>query len=114
MGDTVCHLKSILSSAATRWQIVLHRDVLAHQQQECKRGIGKKLLLAIRAVVLDEHTDLVAGDFDGAAWRRQTNNGNLSFIEEAFAASDSPMLPGPTPLWAQVQYQVNGLTFAGS
>ena len=94
MGDTGCHFKSILSSAATRWQIVLHSDVLAHQQQECKRGIGKKLLLAFRAVVLDKRTDVVAGDFDGAAWRRQTNNGNLSFNEEAFAASDSPMPPG--------------------
>ena len=77
-----------------------------------KRGIGKKILLAFRAVMLDEHIDLVAGDFNGAAWRRQTNNGNLSIIEEAFSGSDIPMPPGPTPLWAQGQYQVNGLTYA--
>ena len=31
-----------------------------------KHGIGKKLLLAIRAAMLDEHIDLVAGDFNGA------------------------------------------------
>ena len=64
-----------------------------------KRGIGKKLPFTIRAVMLDEHKDLVVGDFNGAAWRRQTNNGNLSIIEEAFADSDLPMPPGPTPLW---------------
>ena len=63
-----------------------------------KRGIGKKLRLTIRAVMLEEHVDLVAGDFNGAAWRRQTGNGNLSIIEEAFADSDLPMPPGPTPL----------------
>ena len=34
-----------------------------------KRGIGKKLILTIRAVMLAEHVDLVAGDFNGAAWR---------------------------------------------
>ena len=50
-----------------------------------KRGIGKKLLLTIRAVILEERVDLVAGDFNGAAWRRQCGNGCLSIIEEAFA-----------------------------
>ena len=72
-----------------------------NEKNSRKRGFGKKLLLAIRAVMLDEHIDLVAGDFDGAAWRRQTSSGNLSFIEEAFADSDSPMPPSPTPLWGQ-------------
>ena len=32
-----------------------------------KRGIQKKLLLTIRAVMLDDYIDLVAGDFNGAA-----------------------------------------------
>ena len=34
-----------------------------------------------------------------AALRGQTNNGNLSIIEEAFADSDLPMPPDPPPLW---------------
>ena len=50
--------------------------------------------------MLEEHMDLVAGDFNGAAWRRQSNNGNLSIIEEAFADSDLPM-PGPAPFWSR-------------
>ena len=32
-----------------------------------ERGIGKKLILPIRALMLEEHVDLVAGDFNGAA-----------------------------------------------
>ena len=39
-----------------------------------KRGIGKKLFLRIRAVMLEEHVDLVAGDFDGAARRGPSGN----------------------------------------
>ena len=60
-----------------------------------KRGIGKKLILAIRAVI---HQDLVAGDFNGAAWRRDNSN-NTSIIEEAFADCALPMPPDPTPLY---------------
>ena len=34
-----------------------------------KRGMGKKLLLTVRAVMLQQHVDMVAGDFNlhGAA-----------------------------------------------
>ena len=51
-----------------------------------KRGIGKKLLLTNRAKMLEEHVDLVAGDFNGAAWRQ--SNGPTDF----------PLPGGPTPL----------------
>ena len=66
-----------------------------------KRGIGKKLLLTIRAVMLEEHVDLVAGDFHGAAWRRPCGNDRKpsSIIEEAFADTDLPMPSGSTRLW---------------
>ena len=63
-----------------------------------KRGIVKKLILAIRAVMLDEKVDLVVGDFNGAPWRRDNSN-NISIIEEAFADCALPMSPGPPPLW---------------
>ena len=62
-----------------------------------KRGIGKKLLLTIRAVMLDKKVDLVAGDFNAAAWRRTTCASALSIIEEAFADCDLPLPPGPSP-----------------
>ena len=66
-----------------------------------KRGIGKKLLLAIRTVMMEEHVDMVAGDFNGAAWRRPCRSERrlTSIIEEAFAYSNLPVPPGPTPLW---------------
>ena len=63
-----------------------------------KRGVAKKLILTIRAVMLGEHVDLVAGDFDGTAWRCSNRN-NISTIDEAFADCALPTPPGPTPLW---------------
>ena len=63
---------------------------------ERKRGIGKKLILTIRAVMLGEHVDLVAGDFNGAVWRC-SNRDNISTIDEADCALATP--PGPTLLW---------------
>ena len=39
-----------------------------------KRDIGKKLLLTIRAIMQDEHVDLDACDFNGAAWRQSSGN----------------------------------------
>ena len=39
-----------------------------------KRDIGKKLLLTIRAIMQDEHVDLVACDFNGAGWRQSSGN----------------------------------------
>ena len=76
----------------------------AHQGDERRRQDqqllhGKKRLLTIRAVMLEQHVDLVAGDFNGAAWRRATSADIISIIEEAFADCDLPMPPGPTPLW---------------
>ena len=32
-----------------------------------KRCIGKKLILTVRTVMLQEHVDMVAGDFNGSA-----------------------------------------------
>ena len=49
--------------------------------------------------MLDEKVDLVAGDFNVAAWRRTTSASTLSIIEKAFADCDLPWPPGPTPLW---------------
>ena len=45
-----------------------------NSQYAKKRGFGKNLLLAVRTVMLQERVDMVAGDFNGAAWRRQSGN----------------------------------------
>ena len=48
--------------------------------------------------MISQDIDLVAGDFNGAAWRCRSR-GNLSTIDEAFADCALPTPPGPTPLW---------------
>ena len=50
--------------------------------------------------MLQEHVDMVAGDFNGAAWRRPSGSDRrpISIIEEAFANTNLPIPPGPT-LW---------------
>ena len=63
-----------------------------------KRGIAKKLILTIRAIMIGQQVDVVAGDFNGTAWRC-SNRDNISTIDEAFADCASAMPPGPTPLW---------------
>ena len=104
-GDSGWSIQGVLSDASFRRQppsgqksftvISLHIRVSYAK----KRDIGKKLLLTIRAVMLDEKVDLVAGDFHGAAWRRTTSASTLSIIAEAFVHCDLPLPPGPTPLW---------------
>ena len=63
-----------------------------------KRGIAKKLILTIRAVMIGQQIDVVAGDFNGTPWRC-SNRDHISTIDEAFADCALPTPPGPTPLW---------------
>ena len=63
-----------------------------------KRGIAKKIIQAVRSLMISQDIDLVAGDFNGAAWRCRSRD-NLSSIDEAFADCALPTAPGPTPLW---------------
>ena len=63
-----------------------------------KKGIAKKLILTLRAIMIYQEVDLVAGDFNGTAWRYRSRN-NLSTIDEAFTDCALPTPPGPTPLW---------------
>ena len=63
-----------------------------------KKGIAKKLILTLRAIMISQEVDLVAGDFNGTAWRCRSRE-NLSTIDEAFADCDLPTPPGRTSLW---------------
>ena len=89
-GDSGWVFQGVLSHVSFRrrplnGQKLIHSCVVAHQVHYAKeRGIGKKLILTIRAVMLDEKVDLVAGDFNSPAWR-SSNRNNISTIEEAFA-----------------------------
>ena len=53
-------------------------------------------------MMLQEHVDTVAGDFNGASWRRPCGSERrlTSIIEETFANTNLPVPPGPPPpLW---------------
>ena len=63
-----------------------------------KKGIAKKIIQTLRAMMMSQEVDLVAGDFNGTAWRCRSRD-NLSTIDEAFSDCALPTPPGPTPLW---------------
>ena len=63
-----------------------------------KKGIAKKLIQTLRAMMMSREVDLVAGDFNGTAWRCRSRD-NHSTIDEAFPDYALPAPPGPTPLW---------------
>ena len=48
--------------------------------------------------MIGQQIDLVAGDFNGTAWRCH-NRGGISTIDVAFTDCAMPSPPGPTPLW---------------
>ena len=81
-----------------------------------KRGSAKNVVLAVRTAVQQEHVDKVAGDFNGAAWRRKRGEDHRrdSTIEEAFANPNLPIPDGPVPMWRPggvPDEQLNGLRF---
>ena len=63
-----------------------------------KKGIAKKLVQTLRASMISQEVDLVAGDFGGTAWRCRSRD-HLSTIDEAFSDCALPAPPGPPPLW---------------
>ena len=110
MGTTSRHLRCFDPEDTAKRQVPFYHDVAPHQRHICqkKRGIAKNLLLAVRTVMHQQQVDLVAGDFNGAAWRRQSGGDARSFssIEEAFVNTSLPLPPGATPLgpseWSDV------------
>ena len=48
-----------------------------------KKGIAKKIIQTIRAFMISQDIGLVAGDFNGTAWRCRSRD-NISTIDEVF------------------------------
>ena len=44
-----------------------------------KNGIAKKFIFTLRAIMISQEVDLVAGDFNGTAWRHRGKD-NLSTV----------------------------------
>ena len=60
-----------------------------------KKGITRKLILTLRATMISQEVDLVAGDYNGTAWRCRSRE-NLSTVDEAFDDCALPMPLGST------------------
>ena len=61
-----------------------------------KKGIAKNIIQTLRAIMISQDIDLVAGDFNGTAWRCRSRD-NISTIDEVFSDCALPT-PRPTPL----------------
>ena len=99
MGSTSRHLTCTTAVMQQR-QIFLYCDVVTHLTTSLPRSVvsEKKLLFTFRTVMLEEHVDLVSGDFNGAAWRRSCGSDRrlTSIVEEAFADTKLLAPPGPS------------------
>ena len=62
------------------------------------KGIAMKIIQTIRAMMISQNIDLVAGDFNGTSWRCRSRD-NISTIDEVFSDCALPTPPGTTPLW---------------
>ena len=71
-----------------------------------KKGIAQKIIQTIRALMVSQNIDLVAGDFNGTAWRCRSRD-NISTIDEVFSDCALPTPPGPTPLWGPNNWVLN-------
>ena len=79
--------------------IILKQYLLRFNFLEDKeKSVAKKIIQTIRAIMISQDIDLVAGDFNGTAWRCRSRD-NISTIDEAFADCALPTPPGPPPLW---------------
>ena len=54
--------------------------------------------LTLRAIMISQEVDSVAGDFNGTAWRYRSKD-NFSTIDDAFTDCALLTPPGPSPLW---------------
>ena len=106
MGTTGSHLPCFVPKDSAQGQVLLYH-VSLHTNNHCdeKRGVGKNLLLTVRTVMLQEQVDMVAGDFTGAAWRRQPGSG---------LRKPSPTRVNPFRLVDQEACQVSGRMYVGS
>ena len=96
MGYARCSFTCLISSTTSQRSEVLYCVVPAYQQHLREEERHRQLILALCAIIISQEVDLVAGDFNGTAWRCCSRN-NLSTFYEAFTDCAFPTPPGSTP-----------------
>ena len=111
-------LQGVLSRASFRRAAVSGQKVFTASSLHIsniyakKIGIAKKIIQTIRALMITQNIDLVAGDFNGTAWRCGSRD-NISTIDEVFSDCALPTPPGPTPLGARIHPEELGKCYNG-
>ena len=94
MGFTRCSFTCLISSSCGQWSEVLYCIIAAAK----KKGIAKKIIQTLRAIMISRDVDLVPSDFNGTPWLCRSRD-NLSTIDEVFAEGALLTPPAPPPLW---------------
>ena len=98
MGHARCSFTCSISLTTTQLSGNFYSSVLACQQHlRQEERIAKKLILTIRALMTGQQIDVVAGGFNGIAWRC-SNRDNIITIDDAFANCPLPTPSGSAPL----------------
>ena len=81
------------------------------EEMKAHKEDRKKLILTLRAITISQEVDLVAGDFNGSAWRCRIRD-NLSTFDEAFADCALSTPPGHRRCGDPDPFQSTGQTSA--
>ena len=69
-----------------------------------KRGIAKNMLFVVRTVMHLEQVDLVAGNFNGARWRRSGRIGKHRFVGNPSSLNQRPRSTSRRRTGGQIRY----------
>ena len=98
-GEQGWVMQGVLSRASLRrspvsWQKYFRVLSLHISNIYDKRGVFKKLILTLRAIMISQEVDLVVGDFNGTAWWYRGKD-NFSTNDEAFTDCALAYATGP-------------------
>ena len=117
-GEKGWFLQGVLSRASLRRAAASDQKFFSLSSQHIsniyakRKGIAKNLILTLRAIMSSLEVDLVAGDFNGTAWRCGSRD-NLSTVDEAFTDCALPAPPGLPPLWRPGSIPANWADISG-
>ena len=94
----LCHVLPFGRAAASGQTVFTVLSLHINNVHGKKRGIAKKIIQAVCSLMISQDIDLVAGDFNGAAWRCRSRD-NISTTDEVFSDCALPTPPGPSPFW---------------